>query len=499
MIINSVKEDWKILFTLAVYTFLLLFFCSQMSPLYPSNDWSDANLYFNIGKGLFNGKTIYSDLFDHKGPLIFVIYGIGYLFSNDSFLGMYFIQSLFWIAMVITAYYIARLYFEKVYAFVIAVLFPAFIQTHTSVGGSAEEFITVFIIISFYLFLLYFKSTGDIKHKPIWMLVHGIMFAATLFIKINLVVFWVFPFLAILIRLIKCKEYKNILQNGLAFLIGILVITIPFIIYFAANNSLVEAWNIYIVLNKNYANLGSIPEVAELLFFRFYQRLRFEPFDSLIILAGGLLFPFKFIECKIWRIAFIATFFSLFAIVFVTPAFQFYYTIPYYLFGLFGICCICRYIIIKNTWSVYVVCTALALFWDISKKNFFGYEIKELIDGKEKKTVTTHFMDIIGKENNPTLMNLGLDENIVIFTRLNIMPNIKYFVTPNITYDIYPDMRNAQTEYIKNKEVQFIMLPEGAFNFDYFIDLDILKENYNLEDVYINSTDKRYYLYKRKD
>lgn len=41
---------------LAAYCLLVaagcLLVCSKSSPLYPINDWSDANIYFSMGKGM---------------------------------------------------------------------------------------------------------------------------------------------------------------------------------------------------------------------------------------------------------------------------------------------------------------------------------------------------------------------------------------------------------------------------------------------------------------
>ncbi|MDR0825520.1 MAG: hypothetical protein LBN74_10530, partial [Prevotella sp.] len=114
MIKKTTTQDKNILILLFVYAALLLFFCSKMSPLYPFNEWSDINLYFNIGKAIFNGKVLYTEAFDHKGPLIFFIYGVGYLISNTSFLGMYIIEVLMWTFMIYAAYFTAKLYLDKV-------------------------------------------------------------------------------------------------------------------------------------------------------------------------------------------------------------------------------------------------------------------------------------------------------------------------------------------------------------------------------------------------
>ena len=63
--------------------------CSKSSFLYPLNNWDDANSFFTMGKGMANGLMIYKDLFEQKGPLLYLIHAIAYLISNDTFLGVF--------------------------------------------------------------------------------------------------------------------------------------------------------------------------------------------------------------------------------------------------------------------------------------------------------------------------------------------------------------------------------------------------------------------------
>ena len=58
---------------LAVFCFFLMLFCTKSSPLFAFNDWFDANVYFNMGKGLVNGRVPYVDFIDNKGPLLYLI------------------------------------------------------------------------------------------------------------------------------------------------------------------------------------------------------------------------------------------------------------------------------------------------------------------------------------------------------------------------------------------------------------------------------------------
>ena len=74
----------KIIIYCFIVSLLVLLLASKSSPLYPFNDWCDANAFFTMGKGLFNGKIIFKDLFEQKGPFLYLIYGIGYLIMYGS-------------------------------------------------------------------------------------------------------------------------------------------------------------------------------------------------------------------------------------------------------------------------------------------------------------------------------------------------------------------------------------------------------------------------------
>lgn len=503
MIRKEITQDRKTFIILFVYTTLLLLFCSKMSPLYPFNEWSDINLYFNIGKAIFNGKTLYVDAFDHKGPLIFFIYGIGYLISNTSFIGMYIIEVIMWTSMVYAGYLIARLYIDKTYAFVVALAFPLLVLSHSSEGGSAEEFIIVFQSISLLLFLSYFREKDSSKHKPIYMFIHGVMCAATILIKINLIVFWFFPLLAVFINILKGKDYKNLTKNIIVYIAGLSTLIVPVLVYFTYNNALTEAWNTYIVLNGNYAKLENLSQIIENLAVRFYQRLRFETAEYLIILIGVFFFPIKYIKNMLGKVSIILSFLLLHVVIFMSPNYVFYYSIPYYIFSLLGciaiIDAISKYIKLQPRWYFYLLLSIMALAIGIKEKNFFGTSKEVLMREQKPEGLIFQFSNIITKEENPTLLNLSLDLGNGVFTKANIIPNVKYFISPNLPHSIYPEMRDEQTKYIEDRQVQFIILSEFSFNFDYFYNLTALNDNYAVIDKYVENGTKTYYLYKRKE
>ena len=78
---------------------------STSSFLYAANPWSDANVFFTIGRGIVSGKRMYIDLFDHKGPLTYWLYALAALISSHSFIGVF--------VMEVAAFFLFLLFTQK--------------------------------------------------------------------------------------------------------------------------------------------------------------------------------------------------------------------------------------------------------------------------------------------------------------------------------------------------------------------------------------------------
>ena len=110
------KRKWIILFCFFV-SFFCITICSKNSFLYVFNEWPDANAFFTVGKGWMNGLIPYKDLFEQKGPVLYLLYGIGYLFSHDTFFGIYLLEILSYTVFLYYCYKIARLFLEEKLSF----------------------------------------------------------------------------------------------------------------------------------------------------------------------------------------------------------------------------------------------------------------------------------------------------------------------------------------------------------------------------------------------
>lgn len=517
-------SERNIYFLLFIYVLSVLFICSKMSPLYTTNEWADPNIYFNVAKGMVNGRALYTEIFDHKGPFIFFIYAAGYIISNENFFGMFLIELASWFILSLSLYSTSRLFLGKFISFVITTAFFIFIIKIMKAGGSAEEFILCMEGVTLYLFFKYFKSDNPI-HKPIYMFINGLLVTAVLYTKINLIAFWIFPLSAIFINILYHKEYKNFLYNILAFILGFLFVSIPVIGYLYTHNCLEEAYKIYIELNSAYAKLGTPKDIVLRLLARILY-LFLEP-TCLFLLAfmGIFLFPFKYVKNIFARVGIVFSGFILYSVIFMGK-FQYYYPIPFLIFGFIGFIYVGA--IFQKCFGSFYINSSKTLFFTMlvfvftcaGMSGLDNTRIEEWILTDEnydrKALMTMRLKKEIMKENNPTLLNLGFGLANNLFTTCNIVPNIKYFVTPNLSHKFYPQLRDEQFQYLKDKKTDFVIIQQYIPSNGYYEKMDsidtpyslkrnpFLLENYKLilTDTIINTIDERavdiYFLYKKK-
>ncbi|MDD6362424.1 MAG: hypothetical protein PUG18_04085, partial [Lachnospiraceae bacterium] len=107
------RNQIALLFYFALISFAVLLFATRSSFLYPMNNWDDSNSYFTMGKSMFRGIMIYRDIFDQKGPYLYLIYGLASLISRTTFTGVFLFEILFGILDLAGFYRILRLQLRK--------------------------------------------------------------------------------------------------------------------------------------------------------------------------------------------------------------------------------------------------------------------------------------------------------------------------------------------------------------------------------------------------
>lgn len=502
------RTDKNIIITLIIFTVLFVFFNSKCSPLYQFNEWGDPNIYFSMGKGALNGKIIYKDIFDHKGPLIFFLYAAGYLISNDSFTGIFLLEIIALFFNLLFAYKLSRLYLGKPFAFIISILYSLFIFNKTYLGGSAEEFISPIITASFYYFIVYYKYNRYLIEKEIRkiMLCQGIFFALVLLTKFNICCYWLPLIVAIGVRLLKERKYRTAFRYALCFIIGTIIVSIPFIAYFSINSAITDFYFAYIKFNSLYAEIDLDLFTLKKILVRFIRQISNDYISFPITLLGVTIVSFtkKYIKDVVYRMGVLFSFILSYFMVAIVPYLMTYALIIIYIYSLFGLIfitgIITKYWHIKLTKPIVITVSIIVLIGGIYQKQFFGVPYECLTHRKPCNYMQKQFAKIINKEDSPTLLDLGLDHGV--FTKANIIPCYKYFFLPNIRYEIFPEIVDYQTNLILNKIPDFIVLGNTTPTREHFIKLLEEQKNYELVSTYeqnIVAFDSVVYLYKRKE
>ena len=144
---------------------LALLIATSSSPLYAANFWTDTNIYFTIGRGMTRGLMPYRDLFDHKGPLLFMLYALGAAISDASFIGVFILEALSLAAAVYAGWRTVSLFGEGRLTLLSMPILAAVVCCCTAFtqGGSAEEFALPALAAGVYLALALMARPGDTR------------------------------------------------------------------------------------------------------------------------------------------------------------------------------------------------------------------------------------------------------------------------------------------------------------------------------------------------
>ncbi len=485
-----------IYFVLLAFSFVLLYICTASSPRYASNPWNDANAFLTMGRAMENGMTIYKDIFEQKGPLLYLLHAVASLISDSSFLGVYIIQSLFLSATAFAAYKIASLYVGTAHSIIASVL-TCFVTVNSGsyyYGDSAEEFCLPFLLISIYFFCKYFKNTESSKlNNPVFLLV-GFFAGCVAMIKFTVIGFW-FAWAAYisLYTWIAKKNFKKAFVDAVVFIGGMALAVMPWIIYFAAKGAIYDFFNTYFVLNATaYPKVESLSFIARI----------FSPLHSLgeNLVISPVLFTLGFLGIILFAVTNIFAekkFFSRISVPFVCCLglyiiyfgirYYNYYFIPMSAFTVFSFIAFAQALEkLNKSRIVAIVLCAVIIPFTVVASNYCNLSSKYALK-KGEETVQAQAAEFVTKKSEKKILNYGcLDSGIYLAT--GQIPQFKHFEKQNLLYDKYPDNIDEQNRYISEREADYVAI---AAKQDMTLS-DIYESNRSLETEYELVFSKKY-------
>ena len=214
---------------------------------HPTLPQIDSSVFRYVALVMKNGGVMYRDVFDHKGPVIYLLNYVGMMIDYRNGIWIVEIVSLY-IATIFT--YKAMKRFLKPGLAMAGTLICIFqIYPFNQYGGNyVEEYAFPFITCSLYIFVQYFQ---DNRTTPFKLAACGFCFMAVLLLRPNMIGTWIVFAITVLGNEIRQKSKKWIAYI-LWFLLGALVPLVPILIYLKLNGALHDFVEQYMIFNVSY-------------------------------------------------------------------------------------------------------------------------------------------------------------------------------------------------------------------------------------------------------
>ena len=434
-------------------------FCSECSFLYPMNDWVDVNCFMTVGKSMMNGIVPYRDLLEQKGPVLYFLYGIASLIGSHSLLGVYIFQVLSGTVFLFYAGKTVELFTESRTSPILIALMGVITYSSPSfiTGGSVEEFCLPLLAYALYLGLKCLRKNDEITPNQ-WILI-GISIGLILWSKFTILGFYIGFVLFMGIRMVRTRQNKKILSMLTSMIAGMLIISMPVLIYFAMHHAMKDLLQVYF-----YDNIFLYPSLGQSSFITLlshYCRGLAFLFNKNCIAAILMAFACIGIHQKDQRKE------KLFITVLVITMFIFsfigntwgHYVLPFTVFISIGIGRIAERMTIsigrKPAIAMALVLSVCCAFLTPNQSMMFT-------DKKDK--VQYKFAEIITQTNNPTLLNYGFIDRGFYFAA-DVLPSCKAFCTLN---SLIPELNKLQSESIEKGLTDYVV-SEKKINNNHYI------------------------------
>lgn len=444
---------------------MLLAVCSKSSPLYPLNDWMDANIFYTAGKAMMNGRVLYRDVFDHKGPLLYLVYGVGWLLDRNGFFGV-------WLAEIaaFAAFLYAGLRTAELFA---GPLHPAWVLLPGAVaaagrsfahGGSAEEFCLPLLGWALYAVLRFLRAPAAQRHPlPLWQaMLLGVGAGCVLWVKFTMLGLYLGLAVTLAVCYLRAGWGRRLGWSVAAWLGGMAVSTAPWLVYFGANGAMSDFFGVYFGDNLFlYAGAeagASLPAAVFSVVQKLYWACRDTPLTALLA-ASGLLW--------LWRrghagcaLAAAAAGAGLAVTSFAFGAYHVYYALPLAVFaplGLVPAAGLARRLPARLTRARALPAAALAAALGFGMLT--GPHTDQLLRPRQELP-QYRFADAILEAGGTSLLNYGtLDGGF--YTASGLMPPCRFFCVTNLPL---PEQQQQQDALLQAGGVEYVVALDGELD-----------------------------------
>lgn len=176
------------IYALLLITCILILFQSALVPFFNVVPVGDSSNFIYSASQILKGQLMYQEIFDHKGPFLYVIDIIGLLIHRYSGIWVLELISLFTASLVI--YHTIRQFYNRFVSALSVILSLLFLVNKFGEGGNyTQEWALPYISIAIYIFSQHFLKG---KKFTLWQLgLLSVSFVLTFLLQPNLIAVWI--------------------------------------------------------------------------------------------------------------------------------------------------------------------------------------------------------------------------------------------------------------------------------------------------------------------
>ena len=468
MRISSIKKQDILACGLLAFLgfFLIYHFAEGTTPLISNYDAYDSGIFQTVGKLWSQGLIPYSEVFDHKGPLLFFIQRVAFSFENSTN-ALYCIESLFVCVSLWLFYAIFRLSKGVWISLASCLLCIAFWIPIIEYGNLSEEYSMPFVLWALYIQIKYLFQEKRM-HKALWGFIYGICLGAVALIRINNALIIFVGIGVIGLQLLCAKQYRVIMHNLWAFLLGISMAFLPFVLYFAYHHALNDMLYATFAFNVQYIQMTAVPfslkELRNVLWFLWpavvcivfsvVHCIEKRIFPALFLGLGGIATLYFTLNGHRY-----AHYFML-MLPLIALAFSFYPKTNHrvYKYLIMGIVAIVVAITVKTT-------------LEVAPKQYIVYNQAVNEANNKHRLQWQSVIDLIPKEERNQVATMGLSSlDTLLFTHTDLVPSGRYIILMEWHAKVAPHILKSYINFLKSEKAKWIIVKEKGLNNKELID-----------------------------
>ena len=231
---------------------------SPNSPLSNVPEYVDSGVFQYIGRKILEGYMPYRDIFDHKGPLLYLLNALGLQLMGRH--GIWLMEWIFLSTTLIVSYKLCRVFFSRCASVLSVFMTFSLLGLYLEGGNFTEEYAMLPCVIALYIFAKYFKEK-DINNLELFLLGAGLM--STLLLKANVACAWVIFCVYFAVISLWKKQFKELLRYVILFLLGSCTFFLPIGLWLFIKGAWTDFIKSYIEFNLIYTSANGSPAILQ--------------------------------------------------------------------------------------------------------------------------------------------------------------------------------------------------------------------------------------------